>query len=431
MKIKVFVIVVGLIYGFSLFGQKSNTETSIHDLINIHTDEIFDSLVKIRRDFHMHPELSGQEEITSKKIEKYLLALGLEVKTNIGGYGVIGILNGDRQGKRIAWRADIDALQTNLPDVVEFASKHAGVRHICGHDVHTTIGLGIANVLSHHKDELKGTVYFLFQPAEENFKGAKSMIDEGLFDIINPDEIYGIHMFPMPTGIISTKPNEVFSYMRRIRITFHKDIPVDSVKQLTKMIAQDLYRTKRESKPWELENLSHPEIGLSNPKNYYQDYLIINEDFNVKQQDDNYLYETILYETNRSNLDSILIITAQRILNSKYKDKLILVEYATEEPTVVNDEELTEIAIEMIGEIYGSHNIVPDYGQIPYFNDDFAYFQQHVPGVYFLLGGSNIDKGLISMPHSPDFAVDEESIKIGVKYFTSLIVERANIKYKR
>jgi ubiquinone/menaquinone biosynthesis C-methylase UbiE len=93
-------------------------------------------------------------------------------------------------------------------------------------------------------------------------------------------------------------------------------------------------------------------------------------------------------------------------------------------PTEVNITELTTKAIEAIGKIYGSENIASDYGQIPFFNDDFAYFQHHVPGVYVFLGGSNFEKGLISMPHSPDFAVNEESIRVGVKYFSSLIVER-------
>lgn len=425
MKKKGFIIILGLIYGCLVFGQNNQTETLIHDLIKNHTDEIFDSLVKIRRDFHMYPELSGQEQKTSKKIESYLLALGLEVKTNIGGYGVVGILKGDKKGKHIAWRADIDAMQSDLPDKVEFVSKYAGVRHICGHDIHTIIGLGIANVLSQYKDKLKGTVYFIFQPSEENFEGAKAMIDDGLFNIIKPDEIYGIHIFPMPTGIISTKPDEVFAYNRRIRLTFEKDIPIDSVKHLTKVIAQDLFRAKPESKPWELKNLSHPEKGLGSPETIYQDYLIIYEDFNVTEQNDRVIFESTLFETDKANLKNILEKIRQHILATKYKDEFVSIDYVSESPTVVNNKELTESAIKTISDIYGAQRIFPDYGQIPFFNDDFAYFQHYVPGVYFFLGGSDYEKGLISMPHSPDFAVDEESIKVGVKYFSSLILERA------
>lgn len=420
------IIIVGFIVGFTVYGQSSISETSVHDLIKMHADELFDSLVNVRRDFHMYPELPGEEQRTSKKIENYLLDLGLEVKTNIGGYGVIGILNSGKEGKRIAWRADIDAVFTDAPDVVDFASKHTGVRHICGHDVHTTIGLGMANVLSRMKDDLNGTVYFLFQPSEENFKGAKAMIHDGLFDIISPDEIYALHMFPTPTGTISTKPNEVFTYKRSISIAFKKDIPVDNVKQLTGAIARDLSRAKPESKPWELQNMAHPEIGIFSPDNSYQDYLIFNDNFTVTEQDDMCLFESVLFETNRSKLDSILSKVEQQILNSEYKDKLIRVEYTTDDPGVVNNKELTEHSMDLIGEIYGSKSVIPTYGQIPYFNDDFSYFQHQVPGVYFLLGGSNPEKGFIAMPHTSGFAVDEESIRYGVKYFASLIIDRTN-----
>lgn len=176
-----------------------------HVFIQQKTDEIFDSLVSIRRDFHVYPELSGQEERTSKKIEQYLVSLGLEVKTNIGGFGVVGILHGAKKGKKIAWRADIDAMPSNIPDVVNFKSKNEGIRHICGHDVHTTVALGIANVLASQTENLEGTIYFVFQPSEENLKGAQAMIDDGLFDIINPDEMYALHMSPFPAGTIATK----------------------------------------------------------------------------------------------------------------------------------------------------------------------------------------------------------------------------------
>ncbi|UWX55896.1 M20/M25/M40 family metallo-hydrolase [Maribacter litopenaei] len=140
------------------------------------------------------------------KVASYLESLGLEVKKGIGGYGLVGILDTGRPGKHIAWRADMDAIATNMPDVVEFNSKNDGVRHICGHDVHTTIGLGIADVLTGLKEYLNGTVYFIFQPAEEKFTGAKAMMNDGLFDIIKPDEIYGLHLSPSPLGTILTKP---------------------------------------------------------------------------------------------------------------------------------------------------------------------------------------------------------------------------------
>ena len=209
-----------LFLGLASYGQNAMVEPSIHEDVQEYTNKIFDSLVKIRRDFHRNPEVSGQEKRTSEKIALYLLALGLEVKTNIGGYGVVGILDTGKTGKRIAWRADIDAMPSDIPDVVDFESKNEGVRHICGHDVNTTIALGIANVLASKKEVLTGTIYFVFQPSEENYEGARAMIADGLLDIINPDEIYALHIAPMPTTMISTKPEWMFADYKIITASY-------------------------------------------------------------------------------------------------------------------------------------------------------------------------------------------------------------------
>ncbi len=419
---------IGLIIGLLLNGQTEVNNISTHDLIQKQSDAIFDSLVNIRRDLHMNPEISGQEKRTSKVIEEYLLRLGLEVKTNIGGYGVVGILKGDKKGRKIAWRADIDALKTDFPDPVDFKSKKEGERHICGHDIHTVIGLGIANVLAKQKSNIKGTVYFIFQPAEEKFAGAKSMIDDGIFNVIKPDEIYGLHMFPNPTGIISTKPGECFSYRREISITFTDKIDVDEIKELSKSIARELFSVKPNSKPWEFKNLTDPDVGLLNKENIYQDYLMIQEYFDVSKQNDRISFKNMIFCTDENNLDSVPEKIKQIILKTKHSKQFVSVDYVSDIPIVINDSKLTKNAIDIISGIYGEEYVLPCYGQVPFFNDDFAYFQKHIPGVYFLIGGSNAEKGLNSMPHAPDFAVDEDCINVGVKYFSSLIIERVNSK---
>ncbi|WP_316822650.1 M20/M25/M40 family metallo-hydrolase [Pedobacter gandavensis] len=144
--------------------------------------------------------------------------LGIEVKTDIYGHSIVGILNGKKKGKKISWRAEMDALPNDFPDEVEFKSKIKGVQHGCGHDVHLAIGLGIAEILSKNKKNLQGTVYFIFQPEEETFVGAKNMINSGLFSEIRPDEIYGLHITNLPVGKIMVKPNEMFAYQKRIRM---------------------------------------------------------------------------------------------------------------------------------------------------------------------------------------------------------------------
>ena len=148
-----------------------------------------ESLVALRRDFHRHPELSLQEHRTAEIIAERLHAANLEVRTGIGGTGVMGILHGDKPGRTIAWRADIDALP--LTELLEapFASSTSGVMHACGHDGHTAIALTLAEILAARRAEVPGTAVFIFQPAEEIFGGAKPMLDAGVLDQPRVDEV--------------------------------------------------------------------------------------------------------------------------------------------------------------------------------------------------------------------------------------------------
>src|SRR5713101_7155978 len=154
-----------------------------------------ESLVALRRDFHRHPELSFQEHRTAQIIAERLHTAGLEVHTGIGGTtAVMGILHGDRPGRTIAWRADIDALP--LTELLEapFTSGTPGVMHACGHDGHTAIAITMADILAARRAEMPGTAVFLFQPAEEVLGGALPMIEAGALDNPRVDEIYGLHL---------------------------------------------------------------------------------------------------------------------------------------------------------------------------------------------------------------------------------------------
>lgn len=397
-----------------------------HESIKLETDHIFNKLVEIRRDLHENPELAGNERRTQKVITAYLLNLGLEVDTTIYGHSVVGILKGGKKGNKIAWRSDMDALPQDYPDKVAFKSSIKGVRHGCGHDIHMAIGLGIAEVLAKNKESLKGTVYFIFQPEEETFIGAKGMINGGLLSKIHPDEIYGLHVSALPVGQIMVKPNEVFAYQKRVRIVLKNEMSKEEAKALTKKIHNSLSRVKADTKPWEIQNMTDPRIGLMNPNTIFKDYLIVDDNFTIYTKNEQLFLEAYLYETESANLENIIPKIKQVIEDSDYKNKLLSISFTQENPTVINNEKLTDIATKTLERIYGKDVVTHDYGQIPYFNDDFAYFQQKIPGVYFFLGGSNFEKGIIAMNHAPNFEVDEESIRIGVKYFSSLILERLN-----
>ncbi|MDV2457586.1 amidohydrolase [Elizabethkingia anophelis] len=413
-----------LLLACSVGAQQNSETTSVHQSIQSETDKVFNKLVEIRRDLHENPELAGHEVRTQKMLEKYLINLGLEVQKDLYGRSLIGILQGGKKGKKIAWRADMDALPSNNADKVSFKSKNKGIWHGCGHDVHMAIGLGIAEVLSKYKKELKGTVYFIFQPEEETFVGAKKMIDNGLFSKINTDEIYGLHVTALPVGQIMTKPEEVFAYQTRVKIELKNVLSDKEVKELSKKISASLSRTENNSKPWEIQYIIDPKVGLMNPNTIFKNYRIIDENFISGSDDKSFSMKAYIYETNADKLKEIIPQIRQVLETNGYKDQLLSVSYIQENPTVFNDKNLTNLATETLEKIYGKMVMVKDYGQVPYFNDDFAFFQQKKQGVYFLLGGSNFKKGIIAMNHTPDFEVDEESIRNGVKSFSSLIYER-------
>jgi metal-dependent amidase/aminoacylase/carboxypeptidase family protein len=398
---------------------------NLHQKVQQYTDIIFDSLVEVRRDLHRFPEVSGMEEKTSEKVADYLKDLGLEVHTNIGGYGVVGILQGAQSGKRIAWRADMDAMPSEEPDVVDFASEIKGVRHICGHDVHTAISLGIANVLSRLKQELQGTVYFIFQPSEENYKGAKAMIDDGLFEIIDPREIYGLHISPWPVGTVATKAGSVYSHLNTLKVTFKNTERREALIKDTREMIIGFQNVEADSKFWDFRNLEDPEAGLESPATVFTNFLTVSEDFSIKESAKSVTMSTLINTSDKELMDSFPGKVRQKILDSPFSSLLEGVEYSYEKVTVNNDEELTRKSLELLTEVYGEESVVPVYGVVPQGRgDDFAYFLQEVPGVYYFLGGANYESGVISMPHAPDFNVDEESIKFGVEFFSSILIDR-------
>ncbi|MEU4625856.1 M20/M25/M40 family metallo-hydrolase [Actinoplanes sp. NPDC023801] len=154
-----------------------------------------DRLVALRRDLHSHPEGPGQERRTADVVARSLRAAGLDVTTGVGGHGVVAVLNGVRPGRTVAYRADMDAVPPG--DQVGGATTPT---HVCGHDIHTTVGVGVALVLARLRERLAGRVMFVFQPAEESLTGARAMLADGVFDIARPAEIHALHCFPFPVG---------------------------------------------------------------------------------------------------------------------------------------------------------------------------------------------------------------------------------------
>ncbi|MBK5099343.1 MAG: M20/M25/M40 family metallo-hydrolase, partial [Gemmatimonadetes bacterium] len=162
-----------------LAAAQGQDAASLQAAVDSRLFETRDELIEVRRDIHRHPEVSGREERTAGVVAGRLRALGLDVRTDVGGHGVVAVLRGSHPGPIVAFRADMDAVASRDPDPVDFASTVEGVRHICGHDIHTTVGLALAEGMAAIRDQLAGSVMLIFQPAEENATGARAMLEDG------------------------------------------------------------------------------------------------------------------------------------------------------------------------------------------------------------------------------------------------------------
>jgi amidohydrolase len=211
--------------------------TALEAKVRTATKAIEKKLIAWWRDIHQHPELGDQEKRTSQLVAEHLRGLKLEVRERVARTGVVGILKGGKPGRTVALRADMDALPVKEPEGLAFASKakalHHGrevdVMHACGHDAHTAMLMATAEVLAGVKDDLPGTVVFIFQPAEEGSSliapstgeswGAKLMLEEGLFRKLKPDAVFGLHVMPGPSGQVSYRSGPTMASSDTLQIT--------------------------------------------------------------------------------------------------------------------------------------------------------------------------------------------------------------------
>ncbi|OIQ35877.1 MAG: N-acyl-L-amino acid amidohydrolase [Bacteroidetes bacterium MedPE-SWsnd-G1] len=418
-------IICLLVFNVAL-GQKS-----LDQLIN----EVEPKVIELRRDFHQFPELSNREFKTSQKIASYLEGLGIKVITNVAHTGVIGILEGDSEGPVVALRADMDALpvteRVDLPfaskEISEYNGVSSGVMHACGHDTHVAMLLGAAEILSKMKADLKGTVKFIFQPAEEGVPpgeegGAKLMVEEGALKNPDVDAIYGIHIDAfIETGKIGYKSGGIMAEAQRFEIEVQGKqshgaspwsgvdpivISAQIINGLQTIISRDTELTKEAA----VITVGMIQGGLR--------YNIIPE--NVK------MIGTVrtLDEGMRLKINSLMTKRVETIADAFGGGATI--KFNTTAPLTYNDPDLTSNSIPVLSKSLGSENILVVDAVTG--AEDFSYFQKKVPGFYFFVGGRNpnveIDK--IADHHTPDFYIDEAGMKTGVRSFVSLTLDYLN-----
>jgi amidohydrolase len=379
-------------------------------------------LVTQRREFHMHPELSNREEKTSQLVAAKLRALGLdEVKTGVGKYGVVALLKGSKPGPVVAVRADMDALPILENIDVPYKSLNPGVKHACGHDVHMTVELGVAEVLSHMRDQISGTVKFIFQPAEEGPPpgeegGASLMIKEGALDNPRPSAIFGLHVMPnIEVGRIGYNSGPAMASSDRFVITVHgKKVhgayPHDGIDAV--VVAAECVTALQTIRSRRI-NTQQPlviSIGIIQGGNRFN--IIADE---VKLEGTvRTLSEEVRREVQRMMRETVAGVTAA--FGAKFD-----MEYEEGAAVTYNDPDLVSETLPTMKRVLGDANVTSPPPQMG--AEDFAYFQKVVPGFYYFLGVGNKAKRITAMIHTPEFDVDEDSLVIGVRVMSSVLLD--------
>jgi amidohydrolase len=367
-------------------------------------------LIAFRRDLHRHPELSLQESETAAKVAKRLSQLGINYRSGIGGYGIVAEMKGEQPGPTIALRADMDALPIHEESGLEFASTRPGIMHACGHDAHTTILLGAAELLVSKK--IKGTVRFLFQGAEEINAGAKAMIEQGALDGV--DEIYGLHNLPtLSAGLTATRYGSLMGSVDRIEIHLegrggHGAIPdqsIDPVVCASNIVMALQSIVSREVSPFDPVVVTIGSIKSGEANNVIPHY--------AKMTGTIRTFDAKIQKQIPERIERIVKQIAEG-----YKCKAGL-KYIEQTPVLINHEECNRHVEQVIDRTIGAERRIEAPPTLA--GEDFSVYLQHVPGCFFWLGsGPAIDAGSAYGLHHPRYELNEDCISLGASLLAAI-----------
>ena len=379
-----------------------------------------DYVISLRRHFHQYPELSMEEYETSKKIKEELDKMGIEYRS-AANTGIIATIKGDKPGKTIALRADMDALPVEELTDFDFKSKIDGHMHACGHDSHMAMLLGAAKILNGMKDKINGTVRLIFQPGEENAKGAIAMIEDGAIDGV--DGIFGIHIWAqIPVGKVSLEAGPRMASTDWFYIDVkgkggHGSQPencIDAVVVSSAIVMNLQTLVSRETRPHNPLVLS---IGLLNS----------GTKLNVIAEEGHMEGTTRCFD---SELRKQLPIKMERIIKSTAEafGATATLRYDLAGSAVINDEQCSEIgqgSVEKILGKEGNYQFEKVTG-----GEDFCHYLDKVPGVLAFVGCKNDEKNCCYAHHNGRFAIDEDSLEIGTALYAQYAIDFLN-KYEK
>ncbi|GIO04110.1 putative amidohydrolase YhaA [Brevibacillus reuszeri] len=381
--------------------------------LHIAVEEVEAEMIAIRRDLHRHPELSFHEVRTPALIADFLEGLGLEVRRNVGGRGVVGTLKGGKPGKTIALRADFDALPIQDEKEVEYRSTVPGVMHACGHDGHTAALLGTAKVLTKYRDQLPGTVVFIHQFAEELAPGgARPMIEDGCLDGV--DVIYGCHLqSTMPFGNVYYREGYIQAAADKFTIIVkgkggHGAIPHETVDPI--IIGAQIAMNLQTIASRKVDPLKQLVVSIGS--------FHAGDAFNVIPE------SAVLTGTVRTYDPEVRDMAEQSLIKiattvAEANDALAEVNYARGYDALYNHPAETRIAKEALTTVDGA-NVVETPPVMP--GEDFSYYTQKVPGSFFFTGAQMENPASVHPHHSAKFDFDERAMVVSAKGFCSIIV---------
>lgn len=412
----IFALILFFFMSLTGFAVDKKTSTLIDSEIQKHWDEI----VKTRRFLHMNPELSNREFETSKLIAGKLISLGLDVQTEVAKTGVVALLTGGQPGITVGCRADMDALPIQEETAIPFKSLNPGIMHACGHDVHMSVALGTATVMSALKDRFKGNVKFIFQPAEEGAPasedgGATLMIKEGVLDNPPVRAIFGLHVMPIEVGKIEFSPGAIMASSDRFEITIkgqssHGARPHEGKDAVT-LAAQAILGIQtivsRSLDPTDPAVISIGKIEGGIRSNIIADEVRLEGTVRT------------LSETNRSKIQRLMEDIVKGITSSYGADYVF--SYRRGSPPVYNHPQLAKIMIPTLHKVLGEENVGEINPQMV--AEDFSAYCQKIPGFFFFLGVKPVGRKSMAPLHSPFFNPDERSISIGIKVMCHLLFD--------
>lgn len=406
-------------------------QDQLKQIIDERADEIEEQVIEWRRHFHENPELSNREFETAAYIAEYLNELGLEVETEVAHTGVVALLEGGQPGPVIGLRADIDGLpvteRTDVPFKSEatgmYQGKEVGVMHACGHDTHIAMLMGVAKILTENKDQIKGTIKFIFQPAEEGAPqgeegGGELMVKEGVLKNPDVDVIFGLHINDAtPVGTLRYRSEGIMASVNSFSIGIkgkqaHGSAPwngVDPVVTAAQIInnAQTIVSRNMElTKQAAVVTFGVIEGGVRHniiPESVHMEGTIRALDEDMRQLIFKRL-ETIVQNTAESNGAE-----AKLNIHKGY-------------PITYNDPQLTESMAPTLEEVADGNAVIMDAITGA---EDFSFFQKQIPGLYFFIGGKAPNREA-SGHHTPDFYIDESGMKLGVRAMSYLVVDYMN-----